>query len=407
MGDASGDLHGAGLAAQLRERDAGIELFGLGGPAMQAAGVEIVASSSSLAIGGFVEILRSLRLLRDTWKTLLDCAASRRPDLVVLVDSGGFNLPLARALRRVCDAPILYFVAPQVWAWRRGRIRKLARRVDRVAVILPFEVEHYEGAGVAVDFVGHPLVDAMARDRETDGLGDEVDARARAARARSELGLPDRGPVAAFLPGSRRNEVAGHLAIQLDVMKRLSAMRPGLHCLLARAPSIDRALIETMVAERGDEGIDLHVVEGDSSRVLEAADVVLAKPGTGTTEAMLLRTPMVVMARVNPLTAFIVRRLIRVPYYAMPNLIAGRCIVPEFIQEEAEPEAIAHAMDALFEGPGRARQEDELDRAATRLGPPGAILRTTHIVFEMLAKREPGEQLEDTAGGDARAALGA
>jgi len=295
------------------------------------------------------------------------------------------HLPLARALRRVCDAPILYFVAPQVWAWRRGRIRKLARRVDRVAVILPFEVEHYAGAGLTVDFVGHPLVDAIARERETGGCSGAAEDAGAKARARAKLGLPERGGVAAFLPGSRRNEVAGHLAIQLEVMRRLTEMRPGLRCLLARAPSIEPAQIEAVLAGEGTRGIDLEVVDGDSRRVIEAADVILAKPGTGTTEAMLLGTPMVVMARVHPVTAILVRRLVRVPSFAMPNLIAEERIVPEFLQEEARPEPIARAMNALFDGPDRERQCQALARAGARLGSPGAIARATDIVFEMLA----------------------
>jgi lipid-A-disaccharide synthase len=202
--------------------------------------------------------------------------------------------------------------------------------------------------------------------------------------------------------------VEAHLQVQLETVSRLAALRPGLRCLLARAPSIDAAQIDACVAGVDAGAIGLEVVADDSRRVLEAADVVLAKPGTGTTEAMLIGCPMVVMARAHPLTAFIVRLALRVPHLAMPNLIAGERIVPEFWQREAEPDAIARALDALFDGPARDGQRKALAQAAARLGPPGAIDRVASLVFEMLAKRGAGPTAAvSTSGGPRQDRTGA
>lgn len=355
---------------------------------MQAAGVHCVASSDALAIGGLVEVLRAARAVRDTRRVLLDHARSQPPDLVVLIDSGGFNLPLARALGRRCDAPILYFVAPQVWAWRRGRIGKIAARVDRLAVILPFEAEHYAETGLPVHFVGHPLVDAIEPqpgDRE---------------RARRQLGLEVAGELLAMAPGSRRNEVEAHLPIQLETLARLQARRPDLRGVLAVAPSIGRGHVDRIVAgSRAQEVGDLvDVVEGASLEVLRAADAALVKPGTVTTEAMLLGRPMVVMACGHPVTAALVRRLLRVPHLAMPNLVAGRRIVPEYWQQEARPDALAEALARLFEGPEGPAQRASLAAAAARLGPGGAIPRAADIALAMLDGREPEPPWSEAPG---------
>jgi len=380
-GDVSGDLHGAALAARLRERRGDLELAGLGGRAMQAAGVELLASSDALAIGGLVEVLRALGAVRATRRALLEHARAHPPDLVVLIDSGGFNLPLARALRRSCEAKILYFVAPQVWAWRRGRIRKLARRVDRAAVILPFEAEHYAGTGLTVDFVGHPLVDEFAVD---GAAGSET----KRSAARARLGVDAGARVVALMPGSRRNEVDAHLPMQLEAVARLRERWPDLRALVAVAPSIDRGRIDALVAAApGEVGAAVRVVEGDSRGVLRAADAALLKPGTVTTEAMLLGVPMVVMARAHPLTAAVVRRLLRVPHLAMPNLVAGRRIVPEYWQEEATPGGLADALAGLLGGPEREAQLAALGDAAQRLGPGGAIDRAADVALSMLDER--------------------
>ena len=238
-GDASGDLHAADFVRTFRARSPGARFFGLGGPALEKAGVELVCSQRDLAIGGLVEIAGGLGRVVRAWRRLTSALAERQADLVLLVDSGGFNLPFARRAH-AARAPVLYYVAPQVWAWRTGRIRKLARRVDQVAVIFPFEVEVYRGTGVAATFVGHPLVDPM---RELCGRLDR-------AGARRALGLEVSGSCVALLPGSRRNEIGAHLRTQLATARLLHERDPRSHFVLAVAPSLTAAGLEAAAPSR-------------------------------------------------------------------------------------------------------------------------------------------------------------
>jgi len=379
-GDVSGDALAAELARALRRRRADCRLWGLGGPRMAEAGVELVADQRALAVGGFGELLGSAAAVASVWRTLGRCTRERAPDLAVLVDSGGFHLPLARRLRALGVGRILYYVAPQVWAWRRRRLRTLARRVDRVAVLFPFEPAFYAGSGVPVEHVGHPLVDAL------EPLHREVSA----ARARAELGLPADGPWVALMPGSRRNEIRHQLPLQLEAARRLAARRPGCRAVLALASSIrDGDLRAAGVGPEGLAAGAVEVVRDRSHHVLLASDVVLAKPGTCTVEAALLDRPMVVMGRTSPLTAALVRRLVELPWLAMPNLIAGRGVVPELLQEDATPERLADAVEALLEGPAREAQLRELAGVRRALGGPGAAERTAAVVERMLGAAAP------------------
>jgi lipid-A-disaccharide synthase len=374
-GDASGELHAASLVEALRGLDPEARFLGLGGAEMEKAGVRLVVHQRELAVGGLVEVARDLRRIVSAWRRMARALRDARPDLVVLVDSPDFNIPFARRARRA-GVPVLYYVSPQVWAWRPGRVRKLARRVDRMAVIFPFETEFYAGSGLRVDFVGHPLVDRLR------GLARDGDATAR----RRALGLdPDR-PLVALLPGSRRNEVRSTLPLQLRVAAQVHARDPRVAFAVAVAPTIPRATVDEAVARAQLPSLlSLAVFEGRTYDVLLAADCALAKPGTVTVEAALLGTPLVVAARANPLTAFVARRVVRLPTFTMPNLIAGRPVVPEFLQEQARPERIAETLLALLSGEERARQQAALARVRERLGPGGAAVRAARIAQEMIA----------------------
>ena len=293
-GDISGDAHAADFVRALRARRSDCRFLGLGGGEMKRAGVEIVADQESLAVGGLFELVPSLRRLREAWGRMSRALRELEPDLVVLVDSGGFNLPFARHVRRRCAAPILYYVAPQVWAWRRGRIRKLASRVDRLAVILPFEPEFYARTPLRVDFVGHPLVEQLGR----------VVASLDRARAREALGIADSQPLVVLLPGSRRNEIHHQLPIQLETARLLHRRDPGIGFVLAVAPSISADRVEASVRAAALPGsLRMRTVAGRSHEAIRAADAALAKPGTVTVEVMLLERPMVVMGRANAATA--------------------------------------------------------------------------------------------------------
>jgi len=393
-GDASGEAHAADLVRDLRERHPSLRFVGMGGPRMAAEGVEIVLDQRELAVGGVLEIIASAARLIRGWRRMLDCVRRERPDLIVLVDSGGFHLPLARRIRRLVRSPILYYVAPQIWAWRPRRLQKLAARADRIAVILPFEREYYAARGLVVDYVGHPALDRAPcpalPPEGSDAVGGVAvspvaDRERRRQSARRRLGLSADGPVMAILPGSRRNELARHLPVQLDAFARLRRERPGLTGIIALAASLERAEVETRLAharQGADSGIRL--VEGQAESVIDAADVAIAKPGTITVELMLRETPMVVVGRAHPLTAWIARGRIEVDRLSMPNLIAEEDIVPELLQEEARPDRIAAAAAPLFEGPERLRQLEGLARASRLLGEPGAARRTSAIVEEML-----------------------
>jgi len=374
-GDASGELHAAAVIEALRARVPELEVCALGGPALEKAGARILVPQRELAIGGLIEVLGDLGRVARAWRRITRALREQRPDLVVLVDSPDFNLPLARRAKQL-GLRVLWFISPQVWAWRRGRVRKLAARVDRLAVIFPFEVAAYAGTGLRVDFVGHPLVDRLA-----------PIARRSPAECRAALGLSAERPLVALLPGSRRNELASNLALQLDAARALHAQDPRIAFALGVAPSLARAdVARAVAAARLPSLLDVTLVEQRTHELARAADVALTKPGTVTVEMALLGTPQVVAARVPRASAFAMRRLVALTHWAMPNLIAGSEIVPELLQEDAEPARIAQALRSLLAGPARSGQLAALARVREALGPGGAAERTAEIALELLSE---------------------
>jgi lipid-A-disaccharide synthase len=369
-------MHAAAMLEALRALEPDLRVAALGGVELEKAGARILVPQRELAIGGLVEVIGDLGRLARAWRRMNRALREEAPDLVVLVDSPDFNLPLARRAKRL-GLRVLWYIGPQVWAWRRARVRKLARRVDRLAAILPFEPALYAGTGLRAEFVGHPLVDRLA-----------PLAGRSAAACREALALPPDRPLVALLPGSRRNELAHNLPLQLEAAKRLHARDPRVAFALGVAPSLGRAEIEAALgAVRLPQLMEFARVEGRTHELVRAADVALTKPGTVTTEVALLGTPQVAVARVSAASAFAMRRLVRTPHWAMPNLIAGGPVVPELLQEDAQPERIADVLQALLAGPERARQLAALGRVRAALGPGGAALRAAQIAHEMLADR--------------------
>jgi lipid-A-disaccharide synthase len=372
VGDASGDVYAADFVRELRVLRPGTRFVGMGGVEMEKSGVEIAVDQRELAVSGLVEILPELPRIVEVWRRMVAVLRNAAPDLVVLVDSSGFNLPFARRARRL-GIPTLYYVSPQVWVWRSRRIRKIARRVNRLAVIFPFEPDVYAGTGLPVEFVGHPLVERVNA------------ARIGRGEAREGLGVATDARVVALLPGSRRGELHHMLPLHLEAARILHARDPRLHFVLPRAPSLDRQQLEAQVRAAGLPALQrLDIVDGRAQEVLRAADVALLKPGTSTLEAALLETPMVVAARSSRLTAFLLRRLVKVDSYTLPNLIAGRPIVPELLQEDAVPERVADAVLALLEGPARTQQLEDLAAVRASLAKGGAARRAAEIAAEML-----------------------
>lgn len=372
--DASADLHAAELLRELRQRRPGLRPFGAGGVALEKAGVEILVPQRELAVGGLVEVLSVVPNVLRALSRLERAVRAQRTELAVLVDGSGFHLPLARRLRRA-GVPVLYFIGPNVLRWRRWRMQKMARRVDRLASIFPYEAGLYAGTSLRIDYVGHPLVEPIA----------QFAGQWNRARARASLGLEVDAPVVALFPGSRRNEIRYMLPLFLDTARRLCARDARMRVLLGLAPSLRREELEPALRHAGAD-LPLRVVEDRTREALLAADAALAKPGTVTMESALLGCPLVVAGRAHPITAALLRRMVHERSFAMPNVIAGEAIVPEFLQEDAQAEPLASALAALLAGEARERQLAGLARVRERIGAGGAARRTAEIACEMLER---------------------
>jgi lipid-A-disaccharide synthase len=343
-----------------------LEVFGLGGDRLQAQGARLLAHVSELAVVGLVEVLRHLRRLRAVFHSVLREVDRERPQAAVLVDYAGFNLRLARAL----DArgiPVVYYVSPQIWAWRRGRLRAVRRHVSRMIVIFPFEEAFYREAGVEASFVGHPLVELL---RPAD------DPRAFLAG----LGLDPERPVLAVLPGSRRQEIAYNLPPIAGALRLLLRERPRLQAALAVAPATDPSLFDHELA-----GLDVKRVRGETHALMSAATAGIVASGTATVEAALLDLPAIVVYRLSPLSYALGRPFVRVPHYAMANLIAGRRVLAELIQAGFRPEAVAGEVGRLLDDAAhRADVRSGLAEVRRRLGGPGASARAADLVRPFL-----------------------
>lgn len=366
-GEPSGDLYGAELLRQLRLRRPDVEAFGLGGDRLASEGARLHAHVRDLAVVGLVEVLSHLRHLRAIFRGLIEAIERRPPDAAVLVDYPDFNLRLAAALHRR-GVPVLYYVSPQLWAWRRGRMRDVRRHVARMLVIFPFEEALYREAGVPVAFVGHPLIDLVRPEPD------------RGAFLRS-VGLDPSRPTLAILPGSRRKELAYNLPQLVAALRLIAARRPDVQPVLALAPSLEREAVEAALG-----GAALPVIAGRTQAVVSTAAAALVASGTATVETALLDTPMVVVYRLSPVTYALGRPFVRVSRFAMVNLIAGRDVVPELIQGDFTPERAAGETLALLDDPRRsAAMRADLAQVRAALGGPGASERAAAEVERVLA----------------------
>ncbi len=349
-GELSGDLLGAGLMAALRMHYPQLRFTGVGGPAMLAQGFQTVAPMERLAVMGLVEVLRHLPELLALRRQLYRQLIADPPLAFIGIDAPDFNLRLERRLR-AHGIRTVHYVSPSVWAWRPWRVRKIASAVDLMLTLFPFEAAFYRDRGVSVRDVGHPLADA-------------IPLRSDPLMARQALGLPmpaDVAPLIALLPGSRLGEVGRLGPLFLDTAVWLNARYPGLRFVL---PAATPQLYEVLAGLRAERApaLPLTLVQGQSRTVMAAADVVMLASGTATLEAMLLKRPMVVAYRVAPATAWIARRLVRISHFALPNLLAGRELVPEFIQDAATVENLGPAVLRWLDQPmARDRLTAEFD----------------------------------------------
>ncbi|MCC7417331.1 MAG: lipid-A-disaccharide synthase [Acidobacteria bacterium] len=365
-GEPSGDLYAGALTRELKACDPSAEVSGLGGPSLAAAGGVLLEDYRGLAVTGLTEALAKVPRSYATIRRLTDAARRARPHALVAVDFPDFNFPLARRVKRL-GIPVIYYISPQIWAWRAGRIATIREIADRVLVIFPFEETIYREAGVPVEFVGHPLIDLAAPSAP----------RGEFLRAR---GLAPEAPTVALLPGSRPNEVARILPTLVAAAGLIRQRVPAAQFLIARAAGLEDRLYE---AARSGADAPVTMVEGETDAILASADVALTASGTATVQTALHDTPMVIVYRLSPLTYRIGRRLVRLESVGMVNLIAGEKIVPELIQDAFTPEAVAREAIALITDAGRAATVREgLARVRARLGGPGASRRAARAIIE-------------------------
>lgn len=348
-GEASGDILGAGLMRALKTQHPAVEFIGVGGPLMQAEGLTSYFPMERLSVMGLVEVLGRLRELLARRKLLIQTLIEEKPDVFIGIDAPDFTLNIELKLRQA-GIKTVHYVSPSVWAWRQKRVLKIREGCDLMLTLLPFEAKFYEEQGVPVRFVGHTLADA-------------IPLQADRSAARAELGLPD-GPLIALMPGSRGGEVGRLASVFFDAAERLQALKPGVRFVLPCASPQRRAQIETLLEGRN---LPLTLLDGQSHLALAACDAVLIASGTATLEALLYKRPMVVAYRLAPLTFWILKRMVKSPYISLPNLLAQRLLVPELLQDDATPEALAQTLLPLIDGgEEQTRGFDEIHRTLRR-----------------------------------------
>ncbi len=361
-GEASGDLHATEVVRELRRIDPSLQLFGIGGSRLAGEGMRLVRDARDLAIVGLFNVVRHIPMYLRVFRELIGEIERERPDAVMLVDYPDFNLRVARACRRR-GIPVVYYISPQVWAWRAKRIHQIAARVDQMLVILPFEKDFYDRHGVPVSYVGHPLVEQLA------GIA-----------PRSAV-PPERPWRVALLPGSRRMEVEMLLGPMLDAVERMGA---GVRARLIVAPTVDEERIAAMIATRA---VRIEVVREGRLEALAASDIAICSSGTATLEAAILGVPTVVVYRLPRLTYEVGRRLVRLPHFSLVNIVAGREVVPELLQSEVEGPRIAAEAERLLEPARWAAAWKGLDEVRQKLGGPGASRRAAEKIATLVASR--------------------
>ena len=366
-GEASGDLYAGALVAALRTRAPDIEVFGLGGHRFHAAGGRLIGDYRGLAVTGLLEAVRILPDSYAMYRKLVQAAHAERPDVLVLIDFPDFNFRLMSAIKRI-GIPIVYYVSPQLWAWRPGRIQTMKALVDRVLPIFPFEEALYREQGIDVRFVGHPLVDLVAINETRAQLAQRLD-------------LDPQRPIVALLPGSRANELQRLVPVLAAAVPRISSAVVGTQFLVARAPNLP----DSYFGPFHGSGARVHVVEGATDDVLAASDTVITASGTATVQTALHGKPMVVVYRLSPVTYKLGKPLVRVSMYSMVNLVAGERIIKELIQNECTPEAVAaETVDLLTNRDRVADMKHQLALVREKLGGSGASVRAADAILDVV-----------------------
>lgn len=367
-GEASGDLHGSNLVREVKKLAPGVSFCGVGSTRMAEAGVEMIADASQISVVGATEVLAHLKDIYRVYARIKRFLREDRPSLVVLIDFPDFNFLVGKAAKKL-GIPVLYYISPQVWAWRKGRVKTMAGFIRAIMVALPFEVDIYRQAGVDVRYVGHPLADVV-RSEFTQ------------AEARRSLGLDPARRTVALLPGSRRKEIAYLLPDMLGAARLLSMRFPDVQFVLPVAHTLAREFVGRFADEAG---VPVMLIEGRVYDVLAASDAAIVTSGTATLETGLMAVPMVIVYRMSGLSFAIGKRIIRVDHVGLVNIVAGKRVVPELLQADVTPEKIADAIAPVLADPTELRRvKEELLRVRSALGDGGASTRAAGVVIEML-----------------------
>ncbi|EQB64067.1 MAG: hypothetical protein RBG1_1C00001G1646 [candidate division Zixibacteria bacterium RBG-1] len=372
-GEASGDLHGAGLLKELKKINPGVEFFGIGGDNMRNEGLKILYHINQVSFMGLFEILSHLNFLRKVFKDMTKQIDSNKPDLAILIDYSGFNLRLAKTLKQK-NIPIVYYISPQVWAWRKNRVQKIKKYVDKMIVFFPFEVDFYKKEGVNVELVGHPLVNLTKPVLQKAKFLEKI----QADRDQTIIGL---------LPGSREQEIKKILPVMLEACQKLKNKMKNIKVAIGLAPTINRMSILSQL----NQNSDAKVLENLTYDVMKYSDLLLVTSGTATVESALMETPMLVIYKTNFMTYFLAKLLVKVPYISMVNLIAQKQVVPEFIQSQASPLLIAQEMEKILQDKIKYQQtKQELSQIKVKLSSnnnkngDSPYLRAAKIVNQIL-----------------------
>lgn len=379
-GEASGDQHAAALFRELQKLMPGVEGIGMGGSAMREAGIELCFDSSGIGVIGLAEIARHYGEIRGALKLMQKTACERKPDLLICVDYKEFNFRLAKAAK-ACGVKVLFYVSPQVWAWRPGRVKSYGRIIDHMAVIFPFELPFYEAYGVPATYVGHPLAGKVKPSMSRSEALKKYGLTDSSANAQNNGGSR---PVIGLLPGSRANEIKRLMPVILESARRLSLEFPAARFLLFQAASVEDAAISAKLA--GVAGLDLQVIRGQDYDALQCCDTVITVSGTATLEIALLGIPMVIVYRLAPLSYWLGRLLVKVPFIGLPNILAGKGVVREFIQHEATPANIAGEIARILQDSIYSEsQRQALLKIRDKLGDRNGSAVLARLAADMLA----------------------
>ena len=373
-GEASGDLHAGAVTRAIKQLDPEAEVFGMGGDRLREAGGEVLFDIKDHSLMGFVEVLKKLP---DVWKlrnAFIDLMEERKPDVLLTIDYPGFNMRLAK-LAKERGIKVVYFIAPQVWAWRPGRAAGVAKATDKIACIFPFEYDLYKSYGADIEFVGHPLVDT-------------VKPSLPRKEAEELAGKRTGHPLILLMPGSRMMEIQRLLPVMLDAVKILKQKRPELEFAMPRAATIPK---EKLAAPVKAAGLDVTLTEGHTYDIMSVADLAIATSGTVTLEAALCGLGCPILYKSSPVSFWIAKRVVEIPHIGLPNIVAGRLIEPELLQDECKPEKIAAMVLELLEAERYRQLQQDLHEVREKLGKPGAVKRVAELVLRMAREHQQGK----------------